>query len=453
LANENVFERSFLPPGQESESPISMETPVALKAHDVVSRQESGSRNESFSPMSVEHPPNVGVERHSPAKSDAAEAAKSEAIEDDDLPGLPVKRPHRSSLKRTYTDVAGLSLQHRLTEAMAQPYHAHQPAAPIVPPLPVRANTNISNGERAPHGHRNQQAQAISTTEVHSPWTITAANDLACLVFGVTRAEVRKLGIMEVIKEERRKWLEEKLRNPESGSAPRQPKVQPPQSSGKPKPSSTLASMGNGVTAKLLSKPPARQTYQSRRSKTEDGTRSPRKETHHTGNKSRGVLLCGDVVPIRKMNGSTGSASLWVKEKGNNLIWVLEEIAEDVAMLTVDEIGLLLRGSGDLEAIFGIDRVRNGMDVQRLIPAWPKLAGTNTGAIDYDAIAKLRRFTARTSNSINIPITVDQMPDDSHMFRISSFPLCRYHRGEPSDHAGEQLKQRLFGCALWPCES
>jgi protein-serine/threonine kinase len=121
------------------------------------------------------------------------------------------------------------------------------------------------------------------------------------------------------------------------------------------------------------------------------------------------------------MNGSYGSASLWVKEKGNNLIWVLEEIAEDVAMLTVDEIGLLLRGSGDIEAIFGIDRVRNGMDVQRLIPAWPKLQDTSTGAVDYEALARLRRFTARTSNSISIPVTIDQVPDEN-VFRVSSFP-------------------------------
>src|ERR1700759_5517531 len=100
------------------------------------------------------------------------------------------------------------------------------------------------------------------------------------------------------------------------------------------------------------------------------------------------------------MDGTTGSASLWVKEKSGGLIWVLEEIAEDVAYLTVDEIGSVIRGKGDIEAIWGLERVRNGMDVQRLIPSIPKLKGTNTGALDYDEIARLKRFTARTANSI-----------------------------------------------------
>lgn len=325
---------------------------------------------------------------------------------------------------------------------MAQPYYTNQPASvmsptnpPVfAPPPPTRSGTL---NERAPHGHRNQQAQAVFTTGTRAPWTITSANDLACLVFGVTKAEVRKLGIMEVIKEERRKWLEDKLQDPEQGSVFKQQQQQqqqrlvPPTSQNlKTTLTNSTESMGNGLTAKLLSKPPARETYQSRRSKAENGvvmplptplTSSKDSKTPPAGQQNRGVLLCGDVVPIRKMNGSTGSASLWVKEKGDNLIWVLEEVAEDVAVLTIDEIGSVLRGSGDVEAIWGIERVRNGMDVHKLIPAFPKLAGTNTGAVDYEALARLRRFTARTINSISIPVTIDQEPGGS-TFRISSFP-------------------------------
>ncbi|KAF7187398.1 Serine/threonine-protein kinase ppk6 [Pseudocercospora fuligena] len=416
LANENVFEKSFFTQGHEAESPASISSPDTMKTgpHSVSSERDLMSTAAGLHiPETVAE--NAVAEEPEPESIDLARTTTTD--DEDFLPSLPTRRPFRT-LKRTYTDVAGYSLQHKLTEAMAQPYHADKPAAPIVPQAPIRANTTITQPERAPHGHRNQQAQAIFTTDAKAPWTITAANDLACLVFGVTRAEVRKLGIMEVIKEDRRGWLEEKLKNPESGTAPKQAKLQPPPPSGKTSPSGSLAAMGNGITAKLLSKPPARQ---SRRAKTENGSATPSKPTHHVANKSRGVLLCGDVVPIRKMNGSTGSASLWVKEKGSNLIWVLEEIAEDVAMLTVDEIGLVIRGNGDLEAIFGLERVRNGMDVTRLIPAWPKVPGTNTGAIDYDAIAKIRRFTARTSNSINIPVTIDREPEQS-VFRISSFP-------------------------------
>ncbi|USW47760.1 Putative serine/threonine-protein kinase, active [Septoria linicola] len=406
LVNENVFEKSFFAPEQETASPTSMTSPVMGReaANQAQAQHDPVSSGTAHIPENEETPEQLNLLR------------TSTADDEDFYPSLPTRRPHKPTLKRTYTDTAGYSLQHKLSEAMAQPYRAPKAVAPTVSQAPLRSSTAVT--ERAPHGHRNAQAQAIFTTEAKTPWTITAANDLACLVFGVGRAEVRKLGIMEVIKEDRRGWLEEKLKNPDSGTAPKQAKLQVPPS-GKATPSNSLAAMGNGITAKLLSKPSSRQA--PRRAKTSNGTSAPPKDNHHPAHKSRGVLLCGDVVPIQKMNGSTGSASLWVKEKGSNLIWVLEEIAEDVAMLTVDEIGLVLRGSGDLEAIFGLDRVRNGMDVTRLIPAWPKVAGTNTGAIDYDAIARIRRFTARTSNSINIPVTVDRQPSEN-VFRISSFP-------------------------------
>ncbi|KAK5136403.1 hypothetical protein LTR08_003529 [Meristemomyces frigidus] len=410
-SSDNVFDRSFAPDGQ-SESPTKMDSPETIRPtkDDFLSHQEP-------SPVSLETPVTLSASPNSDPGLLLARISTSEA---NDIPGL-ATQTHRGSLKRTYTDVAGYSLQHRLTEAMAKPYLARQSSAvalthapTLEPALAARSNALT---ERAPHGHRNQQSQAIFTTEAQAPWIITAANDLACLVFGVTRAEVRKLGIMEVIKPERRKWLEDKLRNPDVGSA--RPKPQPTQDMSL---KSSPSNMGNGVTAKLLSKPPARSTYQSRRSKTENGMMSPSKAgINHNNNKSRGVLLCGDVVPIQKMNGSTGSASLWVKEKGSNLIWVLEEIAEDVALIAVDEIGSVLKGSGDVESIWGLERVRKGMDVQRLIPAFPKLAGTNTGALDYDAVARLRRFTARTTNSISIPVTIDQQPGES-TFRVSSFP-------------------------------
>ncbi|KAK3674702.1 serine/threonine protein kinase [Recurvomyces mirabilis] len=423
MANENVFERSFMPISEDqSESPTNMEGPETPRPAQ--SRETEEVEKRRVSPMELT--PQNSLSQVPIKSSEHDSLSLSRMTTNDDIPGLASQRPHKSSLKRTYTDVAGYSLQHRLTEALAQPYRSSGNSSAITPTraptLPAQGQPRSSTViERAPHGHRNAQAQAIFTTEAQSPWTITAANDLACLVFGVTRAEVRKLGIMEVIKPERRKWLEDKLRNPQIVPAQQRPKPQPAQKSTSP--NSSLTGMRNGVTAKLLAKPPARETYQSRRSKTENGLQIPPTGIglHHNNNKSRGVLLCGDVVPIQKMNGSTGSASLWVKEKSGNLIWVLEEIAEDVAMITVDEIGSIVRGGGDVEAIWGMERLRAGMDVQKLIPTFPKLAGTNTGALDYDAVAELRRFTARTANSIDIPVTIDQLSGQS-TFRVSSFP-------------------------------
>ncbi|GAB7358035.1 hypothetical protein MBLNU230_g0199t2 [Neophaeotheca triangularis] len=411
---ENVFEKSFTPLHEEPLREEQTESPQSLGSPDTIKAERSMS-DLTLSPTSLEFP----------GKDD--EEPKLARTTSNDFDTRLQPPPARASLKRTYTDISGLSLQYKLTEAMAQPFHSSKPPGAFTqshgPAFHRRDQPQRSDSlanERTPHGHRSP-AQAIFTTDMKAPWTITSANDMACLVFGVTRAEVRRLGIMEVISEERRKWLEEKLRNPETGTAARTLKI-PESQTRKAGSSNSLPGMGNGVTAKLLSKPPARTSYSSRKSKTAESTDLPPKGgSNHTSHKSRGVLLCGDVVPIRKMNGATGSASFWVKEKGGGLIWVLEEIAEDIALLTVDEIGSIVRGTGDIDAIWGLERVRRGMDVQKLIPQFPKMEGTHTGALDYDAVARLRRFTVRTSNSISIPVTVDQVEGES-TFRVSSFP-------------------------------
>lgn len=369
--------------------------------------------------------------------------------------------PKRSSLKRTYTDTSGLSLHNRLADALATPYHAidvpHRAQALSPTHIPSamhmsKSTTSLSSvtpssHSQGGHGHGRQAAtaQAIFTTDARSPWTITAANDLACLVFGVTRAEVRKMGIMEVIRPERRKWLENKLRHPDSESHDFT------KSSNDTNSSSSALSKGSGVTAKLLSKPPSRQTYQSRRSKTTNGIdpdSTTRRAVSNPSQKSRGVLLCGDVVPIQKRNGDIGSASLWVKEKQGSLIWVLEEIAEDVAYITVDEIGCIEKGVGALDAIWGIERVRRGTDIRKLVPELPKLAGTNTGMLDLDQIASLRRYTARTANSISVPITVDQLSGQPTL-RISSFPHIAGILVLNSDSLKVASSNTVFSAALF----
>ncbi|KAB2576808.1 Serine/threonine-protein kinase PSK2 [Lasiodiplodia theobromae] len=414
-SGENIFDKSF--GRSESPEPIDENTPI-----------HSPRSAAAFSPALK-----PTMEEALAPESDGSVLSSSQAS------GSPGASPHqrlsRLALKRTYTDTAPLRIQSRLNDALAQPYLAAEPTTlggsqtlspkqpiPQTPSLP-----SVPGTHNAPHGHGSRwapAAQAIFTTEAQAPWTITAANDLACLVFGVTRSEVRKMGILEVVQKERRKWLEDQLRDPDAGSR----KALEAQAAQKPAaPASNNLNMGNGITAKLLSKPSSRATPK-KRSKTDDGSgssfttgKSVKGGLNHQANKSRGVLLCGDVVPIQKRNGATGAASLWVKEKRGGLIWVLEEIAEDVVFVTVDEIGSVVKGQGAIEAIWGTERVRRGMDLARLIPEIPRVPGTNTGALDFDQIAELKTFTARTQNSINIPITVHQLSGES-TFRVSSFP-------------------------------
>lgn len=419
VEGENLFEKSFVNV-ERSASPESMPN-SALSPTDktLTDLRNGGASDENF-------------DARSSAVSDQTSESASQRTGTS-----PPQRPQRAALKRTLTDVAPLSIQHQLNDALAQPYRVgdyeinSQFMSPTIPTAtPISSIPGPHSGGPAPHGQHGSRwapaAQAIFTTEATAPWTITAANDLACLVFGVTRAEVRKLGILEVVREERRKWLEDKLRDPQIGSkASREPpsQSQPPA----PAPTTTLK-VGNGVTARLLSKPSSRQAAQNRRAQTDDGSgssftqkSSAKGSLNHESKPSRGVLLCGDVVPIQKRNGATGSASLWVKEKRGGLIWVLEEIAEDVVYINVDEVGCVVKGEGAIEAVFGSDRLRRGMDLSRLIPAIPRVQGSNTGALDYDKIAELRNFTARTANSINIPVAVEALASEP-TFRVSSFP-------------------------------
>ena len=427
------------------------------------------------------------------------------------LTSPPISRRPSLLLRRTLTDVTPVAVQQRLLDTLAMPYEAppHPPsiattaaataAAPtggvsprsmsvatdghaaMQPPLSATSQLFASPtgmpSMSMPPGHQHPTrwvpaAQAIFTTEAKPPWTIIAANDLACLVFGVTKAEVRKMGILEVVQVERRSWLEKKLLHTGSvddvlSSSPTSERTPPPEVA-QPVPrspavvntSSLLGARGGGITAKLLSKPNSRsQTPQqnsghqspqqiARRAQTvHSGIASPgvvsppgsdsrstksSASNHHHSNKSRGVLLCGDVVPIQKRNGLTGSASLWVKEKRVGLIWVLEEINEDVATVTVDEEGCVTSIAGSTVPIWGHEfpaQQLSGLDIGRLVPRISRQGiDPRIGPVDFAEIARRKFYTCCNSDDISIPATVEPIhvkgskQGSQPGLRISSFP-------------------------------
>ena len=335
----------------------------------------------------------------------------------------------RTNIKRTFTDISSLSLQAKLTEALAQPYSTDGQDSSYSllssPGPPGTATVAQSAGGPPLHSHSSKwapAAQAVFRTEAKAPWTILAANDLACLVFGVTRAEVRKLGILEVVQEDRRSWLEERLRGPGPGSdekARAAAKLSAVDGQAK----TSLVGSKGGITAQLLGKAPAREKNQ-RRAQTEDGSGGyykPKTSKNHPVTKSRGVLLCGDVVPIQKRNGSSGSASFWVMEKRGGLIWVLEEIIENVAFLKIDEDGSVSEARGDVEPIWGQERIKKGTPITVLFPHLPGNAIDGNSDEASSTIAKLRHFTAFTAHGINVP-TTNTSGVGSRDLRVSSFP-------------------------------
>jgi protein-serine/threonine kinase len=436
--SSNLFDTSFM---QRSSSPGNLDSPHASPT----------SLRKTFS--NVEIPGKEDVKRNAkdgaaPLEPDSEPSSRTPTNESGTTAKTspPVTR-RPSLLKRTYTDLAPLSLQHKLMDTLAQPFHAGDSHDGLLSPtMPQSARdgpigmTGFHPVGPAVHGHSSRwapAAQAIFTTESTAPYTILAANDLACLVFGVTKAEVRKIGILEVVRPERRSWLEDKLHSPgpnaehQGDGGKQSPKTQmpPPSRSQNPSPTSFLLKTG-GVTAALLSRPNSRASQKKpQRAQTDDGAGSSLVKTNgsrgglfHPANKSRGVLLCGDVVPIQKRNGVTGSASLWVKEKRGGLIWVLEEIHEDVATLSLNDDALVTKITGSSGPLWGENRTRAGMDIGKLLPKIPRQGlVSGTGEIDYAEVVKRKYFTARNSGSVNIPCKVERVEGSTDL-RVSSFP-------------------------------
>ncbi|PNY23192.1 Serine/threonine-protein kinase ppk6 [Tolypocladium capitatum] len=417
LTGDNVFDKHFMP--QSSKATITAPTSPQVRFQE---------------PNKV---PWVGSPTAPEAEHESENSSRTPTDESGTtaMTSPPTSRP--TSLKRTMTDTLGITLEDKLMDTMAQPFLADQQMyeEPVVSQTLTQAmlpSKHFSSAlGPAVHGHTNRwvpAAQAIFTTEAKPPWTIIAANDLACLVFGVTKAEVRKMGILEVVQEERRAWLERKLLSGEDdseGDIVEGAKPQTPAASA----ATTLLGGRSGITARLLSKPNSRSQppkYPQRRAQTvHSGDPNPPKTRgsgQHRSSLSRGVLLCGDVVPIQKRNGATGSASLWVKEKRIGLIWVLEEIHEDVAYIELDEEGIVKSTSGASEPIWGFKSIRSGLDVATLIPRIPRQGIDPTiGEIDFAQITRRRYFTCPNSPQVNIPCTVEQTRGKLEL-RVSTFP-------------------------------
>ena len=404
----NIFEKAFIPSSQHTSGSSS-----GLHSDGGEQVQSEGQSSRSSSNRTDLHL--IGNNSEPPAIPEPQPPAlNSSALQPNDA-SLTTQK-----MKRTYTDLSLMSLQSKLLEAMAQPYNASDPAHHFSSLSPAPQGGFGPTGTHTSshvHGHNNRwlsAAQAIFTTEAASPWTILAANDLACLVFGVTKAEVKKLSMLEVVRSDRRPWLEQKLRSEGTEAIAR---GQTRSKSARTSPNaSTSLSMRGGVTAKLLSKP----SWRLQRAQTDGSESNSKSKPNHTAHKSRGVLLCGDIVPIQKRNGARGAASLWVKEKRNGLIWVLEEIAEDIAMLNLDAELHVEEILGAADVIWGKSAISTKTKIQDLVPRFPQLHDSS----ELDAYFEERKshyFAANAIDGTTIPISVSL--DSTHQqLRVSSLP-------------------------------
>ncbi|KIV81209.1 hypothetical protein, variant 1 [Exophiala sideris] len=415
----NIFEKSFSQELDQAQKDAGRDYAVEAKTR----RRYSLEDEEPFREPDVEM-------RIPPTRADSMSAAR------------------RTGLRRTYTDINSVSLQQKLIEALAQPYstkessHAQTAAIsiPATPVIPSSSNVHSHSSKWSP------THQAVFRTEADAPWTILAANDLACLIFGIQRAEVRSLSILGIIQEERRHWLETRLSRPDENTEERYPAPSQNGAGSTRSASASLVGSRSGITARLLSKAPSRANKSSEKAKTADGSGGyiRPKPLNHPSTKSRGVLLCGDIVPIQKRDGTKGAASFWVMEKRGGLIWVAEEIAEDVAYLDIDVLGKVKGAHGDVQAIWG-QSIADGTPLQSLLPKFP------VDAFDTYDRHRVDYFTARTVDYVNVPTTVEKSPSENQL-RVSSLPHIAGVMVLNPDELKISSSNNIFAAALFGCD-
>ncbi|CAO3657639.1 unnamed protein product [Mucor hiemalis] len=135
------------------------------------------------------------------------------------------------------------------------------------------------------------------------------------------------------------------------------------------------------------------------------------------------VLVCGNVIPIIKLDGTKSSASLWLKEKVNEagssvFIWIFEEVYESSVLLSVDE-------QGSITTIMDEEAVRDlyGYEAKDLIDEpldvlVPSLSTKNENW--KEKVSQLRFFGSCTKRGAQFPIIVRQ---EENAVRITSMPV------------------------------
>ncbi|CEP06832.1 hypothetical protein [Parasitella parasitica] len=135
------------------------------------------------------------------------------------------------------------------------------------------------------------------------------------------------------------------------------------------------------------------------------------------------VLVCGNVIPIIKLDGTRSSASLWLKEKVNEsgssvFIWIFEEVYESSITLTVDphqgtiQSVLCEQGVKDLYDYSAADIT--GQPLTMLVP-WLDPSSWQ------DSINRLRFFASQTKRGAQFPIIVRLL--DEVTVQITSMPV------------------------------
>ncbi|KAI8343461.1 hypothetical protein BC941DRAFT_498503 [Chlamydoabsidia padenii] len=165
-----------------------------------------------------------------------------------------------------------------------------------------------------------------------------------------------------------------------------------------------------------------------------------RQELAHLKDSTGMVLVCGNVVPIVKDDGTKSSASLWLKEKRNKTgssvyIWIFEEVFETVTHVSIDAKGLICYvDSGIKELLDYAPESLMGKSIDTLIP-FLSMNGNSSNNIEnypWQDINHYKYFGCRTRLGAHLPIitelldTASNQPSHQQLLytiRITSIPM------------------------------
>lgn len=152
---------------------------------------------------------------HSPASGSKLPGIPSGPNSSSDLPALLDPAHIR---KRTKTNVASFQLQSQLLESLATPYLDGSWTSIIsrvasVSSIPTTLSSGASSSNLTRRGSAYGSSaslfhplsskfstnQSVFTTSAEDPYTILTGNDMGCLVFGMSKSEIRKINIIDLV--------------------------------------------------------------------------------------------------------------------------------------------------------------------------------------------------------------------------------------------------------------
>jgi protein-serine/threonine kinase len=150
---------------------------------------------------------------------------QEDKLSNDTSPTMLAKNLHDLSLSTAESKTVDRESQLRtqLLHALATPFYEPIVQTPIISLNKGASSLALSSlgeagrtptkNDRVFHNvsQRNTSPQAVFTCELDDPWNLKAANDLACLIFGVSRTSLRRLTLLDLIAADARDFVLNRL--------------------------------------------------------------------------------------------------------------------------------------------------------------------------------------------------------------------------------------------------